>query len=123
MKIKVLSFCTLVLAAAAGLIGVDAQADVAKMLCLVNRARAQAGLRPLGYDKDLTKAAEYHSGLMAKYQSMQHQLSGEPGLFERIRMFSNISWRSVAENIAYGQSDEEDVMNRLIRPSCQYSEF
>ncbi|KAI9596638.1 CAP domain-containing protein [Syncephalis fuscata] len=99
-----------------GLTSASSKPNVTKMLCLVNKFRHENGLAPLGLDTGLIAASQKHSQLMADTRTMEHQLSGEPDLFPRINsVTSQTKWTGVAENIAYGQKDEETVTDTWIK--------
>jgi len=83
--------------------------DNAKMLCLVNKQRAAAGLSPLGLSARLTQAAQGHSDDQARMRLMSH--SGSDGSKPGVRIQSaGYQWQAVAENVAFGYGDEEKCM-------------
>ncbi|KAI9596597.1 CAP domain-containing protein [Syncephalis fuscata] len=87
--------------------------DPTKMICLVNKFRAEKKLPPLAIDTGLNKAAQDHSVLQARNNQMSHSFAGEPGLMQRCSA-SGGGWNSVSENVASGQTSIEQVMNSWI---------
>ena len=67
------------------------------IVAATNQERERFGLPPLEVDKDLMKPARAHCTWMTENQSMQH------------------TRLPVAENIAMGQQDTEDVLNCWMR--------
>jgi uncharacterized protein YkwD len=69
--------------------------------CLVNRARATAGLRGFRSSPALARAAKRHARDMARARYFAHQRAGGPSLAQRAR---RAGWRgrSIGEAIAYG---------------------
>jgi len=83
------------------------------MLCAVNKFRVSRKLPPLGLDDSLNRAAQEHSVLQARTNTMSHSLTGEPGLMERCSI-KNAKWSSVSENVAMGQQSIDQVMQSWI---------
>lgn len=81
-----------------------------KILSLTNKRRAKAGCGALKLHTSLRKAARKHSALMAKHQTLSHQLPGEASLGKRITKAGYRNWRAVAENVAYGYPTPGDMM-------------
>ncbi len=52
--------------------------DEAKLVTLINQARASQGLQPLAIDDRLARAARKHTQLMAEHAALSHQFKGEP---------------------------------------------
>lgn len=77
---------------------------------LVNQQRAAAGCRPLTVDSRLTTAAQLHSEDQAAHQTMSHTGSDGSSLAERIDR-AGYQWRTIGENVAYGQTTPAQVMN------------
>jgi uncharacterized protein YkwD len=78
----------------------------AAVLCLVNRERNRAGLRPLGRDRDLQRAAQRHNDRMVGSGCFSHQCSGEADLGTRLKSTGYLGgglrrW-AYGENIAWG---------------------
>jgi len=84
--------------------------DGIKMLCLVNSQRAQNSLPALGLDSRLTQSAQQHSNDQASSNEMSHTGSDGSSPGQRITDVG-YDWSSFAENVAFGYSDEETVMN------------
>lgn len=81
----------------------------AAVLALVNKERATAGCSALTVNEKLTKAAQDHSADMAAHSNMSHTGSdgSDPG--QRITR-AGYTWRTYGENVAYGYSTPEKVM-------------
>ncbi|MCX5195546.1 CAP domain-containing protein [Streptomyces sp. NBC_00249] len=81
----------------------------AAVLALVNQERAAAGCPALTVNAKLTKAAQDHSADMAAHANMSHTGSdgSDPG--QRITR-AGYEWRTYGENVAYGYSSPEKVM-------------
>jgi hypothetical protein len=94
--------------------------DVTKIICEHNRYRSAKGLKPLGLHQGLSKAALAHTTLMANHKSMEHQLNGESGLMNRIKV-SNVQTSACAENIAEGYNDELSVCNDWYKSPGHYA--
>ena len=77
-------------------------------LCLLNRERADHGLKPLHADEHQQKAAGAHNRTMLRKDCFSHQCSGERDLVGRIEQAGYLpcscSW-SVGENIAWGSGE------------------
>ncbi|MEU9164294.1 CAP domain-containing protein [Streptomyces sp. NPDC048424] len=86
-----------------------ASGAVAAVLALVNQERAAAGCPNLTLNAKLTKAAQDHSADMASHGNMSHTGSdgSDPGA--RITR-AGYTWSSYGENVAYGYSTPEKVM-------------
>jgi len=78
----------------------------AAVLCLVNRERERAGVRPLRRDRYLQRAAQRHNNRMLAAGCFSHQCSGEPDLgtrLERVGYLGGDLRRWVyGENVAWG---------------------
>lgn len=85
--------------------------DPVKMLCLVNQQRQRAGRKPLGMSKALENAAQKHSDDQARMRSMTHTGSDGSSPGDRVSR-AGYNWNGVAENVAYGYSDEEECMRQ-----------
>ncbi|MEU8774184.1 CAP domain-containing protein [Streptomyces sp. NPDC048606] len=81
----------------------------ARILELVNQERAAVGCPALTVNAKLTKAAQDHSADMAANGNMSHTGSdgSDPG--QRITR-AGYTWRTYGENVAYGYSSPEQVM-------------
>ncbi|KJK51075.1 CAP domain-containing protein [Streptomyces sp. NRRL F-4428] len=86
-----------------------ASGAVAAVLALVNQERAAAGCPAVTLNAKLTKAAQDHSADMAATRNMSHTGSdgSDPGA--RITR-AGYAWRTYGENVAYGYSTPEKVM-------------
>ncbi|MFD9521392.1 CAP domain-containing protein [Streptomyces sp. NPDC059979] len=86
-----------------------ASGAVAQVLALVNQERAAAGCSAVALNAKLTKAAQDHSADMASHSNMSHTGSdgSDPGT--RITR-AGYTWRTYGENVAYGYSTPEKVM-------------
>jgi hypothetical protein len=81
---------------------VDDQAEQ-QLVQMLNLERARSGLPSLKVDDRLTQAARAHSVLMARANTLSHQLPYEPPLSKRLAA-TNIRFNQDAENIAYDYS-------------------
>ncbi|RKP07888.1 CAP domain-containing protein [Thamnocephalis sphaerospora] len=81
------------------------------MLCLVNKERVQRGLRALGHDAALERAAQVHCDDQARMQRMSHDGSDGSSPAQRVTS-AGYKWASVAENVAYGYADENVCMEK-----------
>ena len=73
----------------------------ARVLALINRARAQAGLPPLAFSTGLDNSADGHNTTMASGCGLSHQCPGEPPLGTR-ETDAGVHWTSAGENIGEG---------------------
>ncbi len=87
-----------------------ASGAVARVVELVNAERAQAGCSAVKVNATLTQAAQNHSEDMAASGIMSHTGSdgSDPGA--RITR-AGYTWSTYGENVAYGYSTPEQVMN------------
>jgi len=69
-----------------------------RLLVLVNKERATAGVGPLSFSPQLAKAARQHSGSMATDGFFEHRGDGEPKLSDRV-IASGMDTDHVGENI------------------------
>jgi len=83
--------------------------DPSYMLCLVNQERGKAGLPNLGLDERLNQAAQQHCDFQAETDSMTHDGSSGDSPGTRMTQFG-YNWVACAENISFGQSDEQECM-------------
>ncbi len=70
-----------------------------------NNERAQRSLPALIWDESLAAAARKHANRMAFYNVIEHQLSGEPDLKERLTE-AGARFSMIAENIALGPNSQ-----------------
>ncbi len=74
------------------------------LLQAANKSRELAGVPPLRMEERLREAARAHARRMIASQRLEHQLSGEPSLLERIALVSPLSGLKIdraGENIAH----------------------
>jgi uncharacterized protein YkwD len=72
-----------------------------ELLEWANQNRALAGVPPLRMEESLREAARAHARRMVQSGQLEHQLSGEPSLLERIAEVSPLKMDRAGENIAY----------------------
>jgi uncharacterized protein YkwD len=72
-----------------------------ELLQAANSSRELAGAPPLRMDDSLREAARAHARRMVESQQLEHQLSGELPLLERIAQASPLKMDRAGENIAY----------------------
>lgn len=85
---------------AAGASSGDDSAAENELLEAANKSREQAGVPPLRMDESLRQAARVHARLMVANELLEHQLSGESALPERIAQISALKIDRAGENIA-----------------------
>src|SRR5260370_30808535 len=74
-----------------------------ELLEAANKSRELAGVPPLRVEESLREAARAHAQRMVESARLEHQLSGEPSLLERIALVSPLSGLKIdraGENIA-----------------------
>lgn len=71
-----------------------------ELLESANKNRELAGVPPLRVDESLREAARAHARLMVASDRLEHQLSGEPSLLDRIALVSPLKIDRAGENIA-----------------------
>jgi uncharacterized protein YkwD len=71
-----------------------------ELLQAANHSRELAGAPPLRMDESLREAARAHARLMIVSGQLEHQLSGEPSLLERIAQVSSLKMDRAGENLA-----------------------
>ena len=69
------------------------------LFAAANAERTQRGLRALGWDNTLYRAAVEHGHEMAEREAISHQFSGEPDLSARVQQLGG-RFSRVAENVA-----------------------
>jgi uncharacterized protein YkwD len=76
------------------------------VLCLLNKRRAAAGMKPLDNNNKLLAAASKHNNYMLSHNCFSHQCSGEASMTTRIKSTGYLnganSWQ-VGENLAWGE--------------------
>jgi len=103
---------------AAGSSSVEDSAAENELLEAANKTRELAGVPPLRTDESLREAAKAHARRMVESERLEHQLSGEPSLLERIALVSplkgSLKIDRAGENIAYAPcaSDVHDTLMR-----------
>lgn len=78
--------------------GTTAADDAQTVFRTINRERAAHLLAALNWNGRLASAAHAHNLLMARYNTLSHQLSGEKSLGPRVTAVGYV-WRAVGENI------------------------
>ncbi|ARF53525.1 hypothetical protein B1H19_04465 [Streptomyces gilvosporeus] len=81
----------------------------ARILEIVNSERSKVGCSPLTLNAKLNKAAQDHSQDMADHRNMSHTGSDGSSPGDRITR-AGYNWTAYGENIAYGYSTPESVM-------------
>jgi hypothetical protein len=79
----------------------DLPEDIGQLLMLVNQDRADHGIGPLAWSRELAQAAEVHDQQMVRHNDLQHVFTGESDLPIRAGR-AGAHFRAVAENIAIG---------------------
>ena len=72
-----------------------------RVLALINKVRAEAGVPALKVDNALVTAADRHNGAMIADCGLSHQCPGEKGLGERATA-AGAKWSTVGENVGMG---------------------
>jgi uncharacterized protein YkwD len=86
---------------AAGSISGEDSAAENELLEWANQSRKLAGVPPLRMEESLRDAARAHAWRMVQSEQLEHQLSGELSLLERIADVSPLKMDRAGENIAY----------------------
>ena len=73
------------------------------LLLNINAERAAAGLGAVRFSEELQEAAHRHAMLMARSNSLEHQLRGEPDLLHR-GLSAGARFYRITENIGVGPS-------------------
>lgn len=94
----------------------SASAIEREVLELVNAERAKYGLSALTWADDLASVARAHSKDMIDRGFFDHTNPDGRSPFDRLRL-AGISYRTAAENIAYGQRTPEAVMQAWMNSS------
>ena len=55
------------------------------LLCLVNQERAKRGLRPMRYNRRLSKVARLHAGDLVRFKFVGHNSPARGGLMQRVK--------------------------------------
>ncbi|MGD0793344.1 MAG: CAP domain-containing protein [Terriglobales bacterium] len=80
-----------------------------ELLASANKSRELAGVPPLRMEESLSEAARAHARRMVESERLEHQLSGEPSLLQRIALVSPLNGTlngalkidRAGENLAY----------------------
>lgn len=86
-----------------------------KMIDLVNRERAKAGLRPVRYDPEMTRVARAHSKDMFARGYFAHDNPDGKDPFDRMRA-ANVRFIAAGENLALAQTLEIAHTNLMNSP-------
>jgi uncharacterized protein YkwD len=91
---------------------------------MINSERAAHGVRGLYSTGLLRTAASRHDALMAKYNTLSHQLPGEPGLVTRFQQAGFAPCAACGENVAFntdrtwrGAQYVENLMYNEVAPN------
>ena len=87
-----------------------------EVFALVNSERAKNGLSALSWADDIAAVARAHSSDMINRGFFSHTNPDGESPFDRLKN-NGISYRTAAENIAYGQKTPADVMNAWMNSS------
>lgn len=87
-----------------------------EVLALVNSERAKNGLSALSWADDVAAVARAHSSDMINRGFFSHTNPDGESPFDRLKN-NGISYRTAAENIAYGQKTPADVMSAWMNSS------
>ncbi len=87
-----------------------------EVLSLVNSVRVENGLSALSWAEDVANVARAHSSDMITRGFFSHTDPDGLSPFDRLRN-SGISYRTAAENIAYGQRSASEVINSWMNSS------
>ena len=96
-----------------------ATADAQTVFRTINRERAVHALAALRWNSLLASAAHAHNLLMARYDTLSHQLSGEQPLGGRVTG-AGYAWRAVGENL--GSSSDCSLAGVLNLQRMMYHE-
>lgn len=89
--------------------GVRLNAYEAKLVALVNDARAAHGLRRLSVTPGATDVARR----WAKEQAASNRMSHNPSFSKQLSAAGGSSWRWAAENVGFGYADDPDGLFKL----------
>ncbi|MBW4515476.1 MAG: CAP domain-containing protein [Timaviella obliquedivisa GSE-PSE-MK23-08B] len=92
------------------------QSFTGQVVKLTNQFRAKNGLAPLALNAKLSQAAQTHSRNMATQDFFSHVGKDGSSVGDRVSRVG-YDWRTVAENIAAGQSTPSEVVNSWIDSS------
>ncbi|MCH5211958.1 MAG: hypothetical protein J1G06_03005 [Oscillospiraceae bacterium] len=97
-------------------VSTNASAMEIEVFNLVNKVRAEYGLNALTWADDLANVARAHSRDMINRNYFSHNDPDGNSPFDRLRK-NGISYRTAAENIAYGQRTPQAVMDAWMNSS------
>jgi uncharacterized protein YkwD len=80
---------------------------------MLNNVRASNGAGSVTFDARLGRAAQGHANDMLANDFFSHTGSDGSSVGDRVRR-EGYNWRTVGENIARGQPDEEAVLNAWV---------
>ena len=86
---------------AAGAYSGEDSAAENELLEAANQRRELAGVPPLRMEESLREAARAHARRMISSERLEHQVSGEPTLLQRIAQVSPLKMDRAGENLAY----------------------
>ena len=86
---------------AAGAYSGEDSAAENELLEAANQRRELAGVPPLRMEESLREAARAHARRMIASERLEHQVSGEPSLLQRIAQVSPLKMDRAGENLAY----------------------
>ncbi|KAI8050598.1 CAP domain-containing protein [Syncephalis plumigaleata] len=92
-----------------------------KMLCLVNKARAENGLPALGDSPVLTSSSQYHCNEQAAMDRLDHNSRNGEEFDTRIKRFAASLFNFSAENISYNRATEEEAMKGWLASPGHYA--
>jgi uncharacterized protein YkwD len=85
-------------------------------LCLVNKARTDAGVTALKLNSDLTRMAKHHTKTMLAQNCLKHRCAGEPSLPKRLKgsgyLDTAVKW-AYAEDLGYESTPRQMVSRWL----------
>src|SRR5262245_52745688 len=91
---------------------VELKGDEKVLFDLLNKARAEAKLPPLRPHPTLMKIARAHSLNMLKQKKLAHELDGKK--VKQRATDAGYDYRVIAENVGFGESDNEPIKPREI---------
>ena len=76
---------------------------------LINKKRAQSGLRPLIWSDELAEVARVHSSNMAEFNFFSHRGLDNKMVSDRADALRVGRWRAIGENIAFNRGFQDPV--------------
>jgi uncharacterized protein YkwD len=83
---------------------------VQRVVDLTNARRAEAGLRPLRLNAQLSQAAQSYSEVLAGSDCFAHTCGPVPEMANRVEGAGYGDWQAIGENIAAGYATPDDVV-------------